>query len=356
MIASLCVSFLLAPAGPAGLAPPSFHPGDPQGVGFDTKALYMEHCASCHGESGDGKGSAELDRPARSFLDGGYSYGNTETAVLRSVVHGIPGTPMPAFGESLSEEQQKALANYVIALGPPGTVVEPGSSVLAVGDTPLVVHGLMPALKEGGRREPRSLVVGFPNGTTFQYRAQTAELQAIRQGDFLDRKDWGGRGGSPLEPLGQITWQPKPRTASGASNGQFNVVQEGKVMRRAFRGSRVAANQVWLNFDVLDAEGRDVGGGQEFISFMMVDKVPVAMRSCLANGLTLKVDVSGGEPVTEIEFSSTEKAIPKFYVHKLCPGLFSLTRGDDDTAVFVHAVSWTESLENAIRADLQGVR
>ncbi len=353
MIASLCVSFLLAPTGPSGL-PPLSPPGPQSEV--NPKALYMEHCASCHGESGDGKGTADIDRPARSFLDGGYSYGNTETAVLRSVVHGIPGTPMPAFGETLPEDQLKALANYVIALGPPGTVVAPGSSVLSVGDRPLVVHGMMPSLKEGGRREPRSLVVGFPNGTTFQYRAQTAELQAVRQGDFLDRKDWGGRGGSALEPLGQVTWMPEPRKEEGASNGQFNVVQDGKPMRRAFRGSRVTSDKVWLNFNVFDDEGNDLGGGQEFITFMMVDKIPVAMRSCLANGLTIQVDVSGGVPVTELTFEDSEKALPAFFVHELCPGLFSLTRAEDDTAVFVHAASWTPSLENAIRADIERLR
>ena len=37
----------------------------------DAKALYMEHCARCHGETGDGKGSETLERPARSFLLGG---------------------------------------------------------------------------------------------------------------------------------------------------------------------------------------------------------------------------------------------------------------------------------------------
>ena len=332
---------------------------------IDAKALYMEHCASCHGETGDGKGTADIDRPARSFLDGGYSFGNTETAVRRSVQHGIPGTPMPAFNESLEAEQISALANYVIALGPPGTVVAPGSSVLSVGDRPLVVHGMMPSLKEGGRREPRSLVVGFPNGTTFQYRAQTAELQAVRQGDFLDRKDWGGRGGSALEPLGKVTWQPEPRKAVEAeegqekekvSNGQFNVVQNGKAVRRAFRGSRVASDKVWLNFDIFDADGNDIGGGQEFITFLMVDQVPVAMRSCLADGQTVRIDVSGGIEVTKLEFPDAEQELPAFYVHELCPGLFSLTREDDDTAVFVHTATWNESLENAIRADIQGVR
>ncbi|QDV09351.1 Cytochrome c6 [Planctomycetes bacterium Poly30] len=347
MIATLCVTFLMAPGGPVA------SPWSPPELASDARSLYMANCASCHGETGDGKGTADLDRPARSFLDGGYSYGNTEKAVVRSIVHGIPGTPMPAFGETLAEDQIQALANYVIALGPPGTVVAPGSSVLSVGERPLVVHGMMPALAEGGRREPRSLVVGFPNGTTFQYRAQTGELQAIRQGDFLDRRDWGGRGGTELQPLGQVTWKPEP--IEGGSNGQFNAMNGDTPLRRSFKGSRVADNQVWLNFDLVDADGKDVGGGQEFITFLMVDGVPVAMRSCLANGSAkgLRIDVSGGEPVTELTFPDSDPAVPTFTVTRPCPGLFAMTF-ENGTPVFVHAAEWTESLESAIRADITG--
>lgn len=315
----------------------------------------MANCASCHGESGDGKGSAELDRPARSFLDGGYSYGNTETAVVRSIVHGIPGTPMPAFKETLAEDQIRDLAAYVIALGPPGTVVAPGSSVLTVGKLPVVAHGMMPALEEGGRREPRSLVVGFPNGTTFQYRARTAELQAIRQGDFLDRRDWGGRGGAALEPLGQVTWKPSSKGKEGESDGQFHAMRGDEALTRSFKGSRVGDDQVWLNFDLLDADGNDVGGGQEFITFLSVDGVPVAMRACLANGAgsDIRIDVSGGEPVTELEFPEADPALPTFTVTRPCNGLFCLMF-EGGTPVFVHAAEWTESLENAVRADIVG--
>ena len=118
---------------------------------LDTAALYAEHCATCHGSNGDGKGTADLDRPARSFLDGGYSYGNTRKAVLRSVTYGIPGTPMPAFAETLGEEERTALADFVIAMGPKGTVVEPGASQIAVEDVPRVVHGMMPAIPGGPR-------------------------------------------------------------------------------------------------------------------------------------------------------------------------------------------------------------
>ena len=65
---------------------------------------------------------------------------------------------------------------------------------------------MMPAIPGGPAREPRSLVVGFPNGTTLRY-ARTRDLDAVYVGQFLDRRDWGGRGGSPLEPLGTLTWK-----------------------------------------------------------------------------------------------------------------------------------------------------
>ena len=39
---------------------------------------FAELCAPCHGATGDGKGTTVLDRPARSFKDGGFSFGNTK--------------------------------------------------------------------------------------------------------------------------------------------------------------------------------------------------------------------------------------------------------------------------------------
>ena len=64
--------------------------------------IYMMYCAQCHGATGDGKGTLELDRPARSFIDGGFSFGNTLHAISKTTASGIPGTPMPPFVDVLS--------------------------------------------------------------------------------------------------------------------------------------------------------------------------------------------------------------------------------------------------------------
>lgn len=169
----------------------------------DAAALYQAACALCHGAEGDGQGVVVLDRPARSFKDGGFSFGNTPEAVLRTITNGIGGTPMPGFGTVYSEAELRALADYVIGLGPE-TVQEPGAaSIVVVGDRPEFVRGQLDPGDVGGLAVPRGLVVGTPDGLTWVYDAGDVRLLAVRQGDFVDRTDWSGRGGTPLDLLGR---------------------------------------------------------------------------------------------------------------------------------------------------------
>lgn len=169
-----------------------------------TKDLFLIHCAACHGETGDGKGTTELERPARSFLDGGFSYGNTPEAVLRTLSFGIPGTPMPAFDVALTKDQREALAQYVISLGPPGTIVDPAQTELVVKEETLLARGLLPPIFLAADKQPRGLLIGLPSGTTFEYRTDDVRLLGVRSGRFVDRMDWTGRGGAALKPLGRV--------------------------------------------------------------------------------------------------------------------------------------------------------
>ncbi|HEX6883926.1 MAG TPA: hypothetical protein VF530_11140, partial [Planctomycetota bacterium] len=145
-----------------------------------------------------------LDRPARSFMDGGFSFGNTPEALFRTISVGIPGTPMPGFDSSLSEADRHVLASYVVTLGPPVEAVKEEDMILAVHDRPLIVRGLLPSLGEGLSTHPRGLLIGDPSGITFEYRVDDVRLLALRQGGFVKRTDWTGRGGTALEPLGKV--------------------------------------------------------------------------------------------------------------------------------------------------------
>ncbi len=186
------------------------------------RKLYLDNCARCHGETGDGQGTTQLDRPARSFLDGGFSFGNTPEALFRTISVGIPGTPMPSF-ELMSESDRRDLAAYVITLGPPVEEVKLEDTILTVRDRPLVVRGMLPPLSEGLPDHPRGLLVGDPTGITFEYSADDVRLLALRQGDFVRRTDWTGRGGTPLEPLGKVVFLVeggKPETLFYVDRGQ----------------------------------------------------------------------------------------------------------------------------------------
>lgn len=356
-----CVVSAASLAFASAAAAPAPSPSTPDGI--DARAIYMEHCAKCHGETGDGKGNESLERPARSFLDGGYSYGNTQKAVTRSVVHGIPGTPMPAFGETLDAEKIAAVVDYVIALGPEGTIVEPGASVMTVGDRPVVVHGMMPAYEQGKFREPRSVVVGFPNGTTFQYRQGDARLLAVRQGDFLDRRDWGGRGGAALKPLGALVWKTNGALESGT---EYVDVASGAPLARRITGTAVRGDSVWLDFELRAPNGERVGGGQEIVQFLMVEGVPVPVRAVLGVSPTTAIALRKLEPIEgaeqaayiqdfDVEIASYA-AIADPIVMVTTPvakGVWAVEPSDaPGLRIYVHAEQWSEALAAAVNESL----
>ena len=174
----------------------------------DAMRLFARNCATCHGLDGSGQGPSVLDRPARNFKDGGFSFGNTADAIFNTISHGIPGTPMPAFGEALEEADRRRLAAYVRTLGPPVEDVDVADTMLHVTNEsgPLVVRGILPPIVEGAPIRPRGLLVGLPGGLTFEYRTDDVRLLGVRHGGFVERTDWRDRGGTPLKPLGGVIW------------------------------------------------------------------------------------------------------------------------------------------------------
>lgn len=88
------------------------------------KELYLKHCASCHGENGDGKGVAAylLSPKPRDFTAGLYKFRSrpsgsppTDEDLLRTLKRGIPGVGMPAW-DRLPENDLLALVEYLKSL------------------------------------------------------------------------------------------------------------------------------------------------------------------------------------------------------------------------------------------------
>lgn len=193
------------------------------------RTVYMASCARCHGASGDGKGTEQLDRPARSFLDGGFSFGNTTEAVRRVVQHGIAGTPMPGFARTLNTRQVAAVTRYVIGLSPPATAASDDAE-LVVGDRPIVLRGMLPSRGVWEGDQPRGLLIGGADGLTLAYDVDDVRFRCARQGGFAKRTDWEGRGGTPLQPLGRVIHWATPSTV-------FSI--EGQSVPAEFLGTAI---------------------------------------------------------------------------------------------------------------------
>src|SRR4029453_9145108 len=108
------------------------------------RATFLRACASCHGVDGGGTGTVGLERPARSFRDGGFSFGNTPEALRRTIAMGIPGTQMPGFGGALDEAELGAVAEFVSSLGPPPAPTDARDAEYALARHPVVAYGILP--------------------------------------------------------------------------------------------------------------------------------------------------------------------------------------------------------------------
>ncbi len=100
----------------AGPAPATSAPGE--------TGLFRQQCATCHGETGQGRGvvAASQNPYPRDFRKGLYKYKTTsrngkptKADLQRVLVHGLEGTQMPKF-DKLSEKQLNAIIDYVIYL------------------------------------------------------------------------------------------------------------------------------------------------------------------------------------------------------------------------------------------------
>ncbi len=81
------------------------------------QTLFQTNCTACHGEHADGKGPAAvaLVPPPRDFTDANAKWTRSRTPedIFKTVSEGSPGTAMPPFSASLSEEERWSLAHYI---------------------------------------------------------------------------------------------------------------------------------------------------------------------------------------------------------------------------------------------------
>ncbi len=83
-------------------------------------ALFQKNCTACHGENADGKGPAAiaLVPPPRNFTDPNAKWTRSRDPqdIFKTISEGSPGTAMPPFSASLSEEERWDLTHYIGSL------------------------------------------------------------------------------------------------------------------------------------------------------------------------------------------------------------------------------------------------
>jgi cytochrome c oxidase cbb3-type subunit 3 len=104
----------------SGASPYAQHdiPPDPSGLSADALAgqpLYQDNCAFCHAADGTGRnwiGSFLEPRP-RDFTSPGFLLARDAAAMEQRILHGIPGTSMPAWKDVLSPDEIAAIIAYI---------------------------------------------------------------------------------------------------------------------------------------------------------------------------------------------------------------------------------------------------
>lgn len=82
------------------------------------RALFLQHCALCHGDRADGRGVRRqgLNSPPRDFTDPAWRRRTSPRRVFYVIREGSRGTAMPAW-KSLEETDAWDLTAYLLAVG-----------------------------------------------------------------------------------------------------------------------------------------------------------------------------------------------------------------------------------------------
>ena len=84
------------------------------------EALYMEHCASCHGANLEGQPNWQVPNadgvfPTPPHTRDGHTWHHPDALLLRIIAEGgtTINSEMPAFGDRLTEEEMKAILAFI---------------------------------------------------------------------------------------------------------------------------------------------------------------------------------------------------------------------------------------------------
>jgi mono/diheme cytochrome c family protein len=161
-------------------------------VALDTRAVYQEHCATCHGTRRNGGYAPPLIPQTLGR--------KTDETLARAIASGLPNTQMAAFGDVLDEGQTAAL---VALLREPVTEIAwSAKDIAAANQLPaglVVLDAHLRPLKVFPLEGQPSAVYHLPGGNRFVLTLLgVLVLYSVRTSDLPPRTVASSRGGSQL--------------------------------------------------------------------------------------------------------------------------------------------------------------
>ena len=98
---------------------PAHHPSSPTALRRGREIYLEAGCDGCHGDlgKGDGRSAIDLSLPPADLTKRPLKGGSKAIDILRAVVTGLNGTPMPSYHLLYDDDDMWALAHYVESLG-----------------------------------------------------------------------------------------------------------------------------------------------------------------------------------------------------------------------------------------------
>ncbi|MGH2520861.1 MAG: c-type cytochrome [Anaerolineales bacterium] len=96
-------------------------------------ALYVQHCAACHGDSGKGDGqlAAQVQGQLPDFTAPEWRRARAPQELFRTITNGRIAQTMPPFGDALSPAERWDVTAYLYTLSMDGSTVEQGQTLYA---------------------------------------------------------------------------------------------------------------------------------------------------------------------------------------------------------------------------------
>lgn len=174
--------------------------------------IYQSYCIGCHGPNQDGNGvnAAGLNPKPRNLRDAPFMQSMSYQRIQQSLHRGVPGTAMPRWENTLSEDQIKDTIAYVWSLTAPK-----GAAVTTPAGTPPAAPGTN-SYVGGTQVNPTPITVPVNGSPTAPQSTAPPSVSGATTHGTTTVND-APAGGSPAAPASVPTGAGQPAVPAGAA-------------------------------------------------------------------------------------------------------------------------------------------